>query len=279
MFFPFKKLFTGALAFFFLFLPTCGACGVRAKNTPNYPQTKITFFAPQEKQSLDGVWDVSDVDISYVNENAKYISFTFDDSPSAYTENLLAVFAEFNENNADYQASATLFFNGKKITEADVPTLHAATALRFELGNHTQNHQYLPKLSNDEILREIEETDKLLSRVDKKPLHLFRAPYGAIDERIKTLVSTPVIDWTVDTLDWTGIAKEEIEKSVLQNLADGSIVLMHDGYHATVEAVKNLLPALKNAGFQVLSTSALSKANARPLKNGSVYIRARKPQP
>ena len=70
---------------------------------------------------------------------------------------------------------------------------------------------------------------------------------------------------------------DEIYKSVFENVYDGAIVLMHDGYPATVEAVKRLLPDLNAAGYQTLSVSAASKINNRPLRKGSVYIRVRKP--
>ena len=56
----------------------------------------------------------------------------------------------------------------------------------------------------------------------------------------------------------------------------GGIVLMHDGYTATVEALKRLLPDLKAKGYQVVSVSALAKAHNVPLKIGSEYIRLRK---
>ena len=62
-------------------------------------------------------WDVSDVDISYVDPNKKLISFTFDDGPSKTMENILAVFADYNEQNPDCIATASFFLNGGYITE------------------------------------------------------------------------------------------------------------------------------------------------------------------
>ena len=50
---------------------------------------------------------------------------------------------------------------------------------------------------------------------------------------------------------------------------------MHDGGKNTIEAVKLLLPALKEAGYQVVSVSQLSKAHNVSLKRGSTYIRIR----
>ncbi|MFR1983901.1 MAG: hypothetical protein ACLS4Z_09470 [Christensenellaceae bacterium] len=50
---------------------------------------------------------------------------------------------------------------------------------------------------------------------------------------------------------------------------------MHDGYPNTVEAVKRLLPALKDNGYQVVNVSQLSKALDCSLVAGSVYTHIR----
>jgi peptidoglycan/xylan/chitin deacetylase (PgdA/CDA1 family) len=146
----------------------------------------------------------------------------------------------------------------------------------MELGNHTQTHADLSKLSPLEIQNEIAQTDELLSRVDKKQFHLFRAPYGKIDERVKTQVSTPIINWTIDTLDWLKQDETYIYDRVQAEKFAGAIVLMHDGYPPTVSALKRLLPDLKAAGYQVVSVSAMIKAHGQSFKKGVEYIRATK---
>ncbi len=128
----------------------------------------------------------------------------------------------------------------------------------------------------ESVLDEIERTDKLLYAVDKKEEHLFRAPFGRINEEIKRALDVPIIDWTIDTLDWTGVSEEDIYNVVFTQKFAGAIVLMHDGYPNTVAALKRLLPDLKEAGYQVVSLSKMAKAHNCPLKNGGAYIRARK---
>ena len=62
-------------------------------------------------------WDVSDVDISYVDSHRKLIAFSFDDAPANELENICAVFAHFNEENPDCKGSATFFCNGNRLDE------------------------------------------------------------------------------------------------------------------------------------------------------------------
>ena len=107
---------------------------------------------------------------------------------------------------------------------------------------------------------------------------MLRAPFGKVNELVLETAQTPILDWTIDTLDWTGVSEDEIYNCVYNARASGSIVLMHDGYEHTVSALKRLLPDLKADGYQVVSVSQLSKAHERPLKRGNRYIRIRKPR-
>ncbi len=224
----------------------------------------------------EGYWNTEEVDVSEIDDRRKLISFTFDDAPARTLENILAVFAAYNEENPDCKATATLFINGGRADEQSVHLLHAATALGFELGNHTHRHADLTTLSKAELLREIERTDALLEKVDGRKLHLVRAPFGRTNELVKAISPTPLVDWTIDTLDWTGVSAEEIFNRIWAERFSGAIALMHDGYGETVEALKTLLPALKKDGYQVVGVSQMCKLHGCRLQKGKVYIRARR---
>lgn len=237
--------------------------------TPPIPDSSTPPIDPD-------VWDVSDVDISKIDLTKKLISFTFDDSPSSTLENIFAVFADFNEKNPDCPASATVFFNGLYINANTLHHVHTAHILGFELGNHTFSHFDLTTLSEDVLQEEIDKTDDVLFSVDQKRRHLLRAPYGRVDDFVKERAPAPLIDWTIDTVDWSGVTEESIYNSVINNLSSGAIVLMHDGYTHTVSALKRLLPDLKELGYQLVSVSQLAKAHNCVFRNGKVYIRAKK---
>ena len=238
----------------------------------SYPPSSI----PQNESVPSNVWDVSDVDISKINPDRKLIAFTFDDTPARRLENILAIYADYNERNPDCVASATLFVNGYLFDNHTPVLLTAALTLGFELGNHTYSHADLSTLTAAETITEIRCVDEALSALDKKTRHLFRPPYGKITSEQKDVLQTPVISWTIDTLDWTGVSEEEIYQNVMQNKFSGAIVLMHDKHENTLLALKRLLPDLKAAGYQVVSISQMSKAHACTLHNGGEYIRIRK---
>ena len=269
------------------FLPLC-ACGVNphepdvppvpAPSKPILPDPLPEPSTEQPSFPENPYWDTSNVDISKIDKTKKLLSFTFDDAPAKTLESLVGAFAYYNAQNPDCPASATLFCNGAYIQEYNLPALQTAHVLSFELGNHTYAHKDLTTLSDEELLFEVTKTDEILKTIDGNEAHLLRAPYGRIDERLKAIAQAPIFDWYVDTLDWTGRSADEIYESVFSAKGEGVIVLMHDGYENTVEAVKRLLPDLKEAGYQVVSISQMAKAHKLPLKKGGVYTRARPPK-
>ena len=258
----------------------CTAC--KMQNTPTQISQRHSLSHPSSSATQiaqpiqDTVWDVSDIPNNTICNNKKYISFTFDDAPASTLDAIVGTFLTYNQNHPDCPASATLFCNGIRFHKYGISNLQTAYLIGFEMGNHTHSHVDLTKLDENQLRNEIDRTDRLLQKIDSKARHLLRAPFGCMDERLRANAHSPIISWTIDTLDWTGISAQQIYQSVWNHRFNGAIVLMHDGYENTVEALKRLLPDLYADGYQVLSVSALSKANACPLKIGSVYIRARK---
>ena len=269
-----------ALLLFLISSHTCAPEHIR-ENPKKEPIADNVILSPtfdesvQEKKDTE-YWDVKNVDISEVDLQRKLISFSFDDAPSRTLENILAVFAAYNDKNEDCKASATVFFNGARFSKETSHLLYSALALGFELGNHTHSHYDLTTLDPYSLSREIEQTDVLLEKADGRKHHLLRAPFGKVNEQVKAHANAPIIDWTIDTLDWTNASAEDIYDSVFNNRFPGAIVLMHDGYEGTVSALKRLLPDLKADGYQVVSVSKMIKAHNCKFRNGGVYIRARK---
>ena len=231
---------------------------------------------PSERKQTASVWDVSGIDVSRIEKGRKLIALTFDDAPASTLDPILKVFLDFNTAHANAPATATVFCNGKNITPSTHASLQTACTIGFELGNHTQHHHNLVCLSPAEIQAEIQQTDTALKRFDGKSVHLLRTPYGNVNEAVRESARTPIIDWFIDTLDWTGRSADEIYQMVWESKFSGCIVLMHDGYPNTVEALTRLLPDLYQDGYQAVTVSQMAKAHNCPLKIGSVYTRARK---
>ena len=242
--------------------------GSSAASSSSSPQSSSS----QENQ--EDLWDVSDVDISHIGKNNRLIAFTFDDGPTDKTNDLLDVFENFNSANPTFTAHATLFTLGAKISDGNSEIMQKAVAMNFELGNHTYTHANLNNLSDGEVIAELQKTDEKLSVFDGKAVHLVRPAGGHADKRVLSLYKTTFINWsaTLDVKDYeSSTTANDIYNTVSTNLLEGGIVLMHQGYDKTVNAVKRLLPDLKSRGFQVVSVSELIKFYEVKAKIGALY--------
>ena len=79
--------------------------------------------------------------------------------------------------------------------------------------------------------------------------------------------------WSIDPRDWDTKDANAVSKHILDRVTDGDIVLMHDIYPSTAEAVKIIVPALIDRGFQLVTVSELYEAKEVALEAGSVYRR------
>ncbi len=198
---------------------------------------------------------------------SKLVALTFDDGPNYNTKRILDILEK-------YDAKATFFVLGSKI-KGNENTLKRMKSLGMEIGNHTFNHLLLTKYKDEVVKREISSTSDLIFEVTGRRPRILRPSYGSSNRRIKRLSNAPIIIWNIDTLDWKYHNSKRIVSRTLNKIQDGDIVLMHDIYSATANAVNNLIPALKSMGYSFVTVSELFYAKEVELKKGGVYGFAR----
>ena len=100
---------------------------------------------------------------------------------------------------------------------------------------------------------------------------LVRPPYGAYNSNVQINAGAPLILWSIDTLDWkTRNAKNTINV-VMNEVKDGSIILMHDIHSPSVDAAEVLIPKLIASGYQLVTVSELAKYRSVAMYSGGVY--------
>ena len=128
-----------------------------------------------------------------------------------------------------------------------------------DLGNHSQNHKEMSKLSVNEQKDEIMSVANKIKEITGYTSFLFRPPYGDYNS---TLIDTVYgcnfypIEWDVDSLDWKDYGTDNIIKTVTTHkaLKNGSIILMHNGAKYTAEALESVItgaavPRLRNRAY------------------------------
>jgi peptidoglycan/xylan/chitin deacetylase (PgdA/CDA1 family) len=88
---------------------------------------------------------------------------------------------------------------------------------------------------------------------------------------VAAAVGKPMINWSIDTLDWKSKNAASVQSKVLDNVKDGDIVLMHDLYKSTADACDVIIPELVKRGYQLVTVSELAAAKGVTLQNGTLY--------
>jgi len=151
----------------------------------------------------------------------------------------------------------------------------------FEIGNHTMHHCDLVSggggsptsapcvtggaPSADFIRTELTDAAAILRQYSgQDPVPYWRPPYGSINSSVLAAAAsvgyTKTFMWDVDTIDWKPISDggptaEQIASKVISRAVDGSIVLMHLGGYETLDALKIMVPGLRQRGFLLTSLS------------------------
>jgi peptidoglycan-N-acetylglucosamine deacetylase len=220
------------------------------------------------------------------------VALSFDDGPDPrWTPKILDILQKKH-------ATGTFFVIGESANqEADL--VKREYALGNEIGNHSFTHPEFETASKAQIQLELNLTELFLdSRLGVKTT-LFRPPYG-IDHQPETateIQNLPVaqdmgyiiVGARIDPHDWgeiDGGAPPPVATIVQRVLTDvkagkGNILLLHDGggdRSRTVEALPEIIDALRGAGYQITSVSDLlgqTRAQVMPSLTHREWVLAR----
>ena len=196
------------------------------------------------------------------------VALTFDDGPSA------AATAKILDLLERYQVKATFFVLGN-MAEALPELLKRQVALGCEIGNHTQGHKYLTKLSVTDMRYQIDTVNNHVEAVTGVRPRLLRPPYGAKKDYVRAEAGMPLMLWNIDTEDWKHRNAQKTIDAVLNFVKDGDVILMHDLYATTAEACETIIPELINRGFELVTVSELFEAKGIALSAGKDYRMAK----
>jgi len=128
------------------------------------------------------------------------------------------------------------------------------------VGNHSNNHLKMSKLSKDEIAKELTSTgEKIKELIGSSPAY-FRPPFGDYSNSlIITAESLGIytIQWDVDSLDWMNRTTAQITERVLARTKEGSIILFHNNSDHILEALPTVILGLQNKGYSFVRIDEL----------------------
>lgn len=169
-------------------------------------------------------------------------------------------------------ARITYFIVGKTLKEYPELAIREADQNHI-LACHSFTHRNGHSLSEAQILKEITNHQTLLEQVVGVPSPLFRAPGGTYPPWIKAGIGLPVIQWSVDTYDYTGKSSDRIFYSLRKHVQDGDVILMHDTGKELAKAAKLITDYLWEHGYMMVTVEELARANDVKMEPNTLYFR------
>ncbi len=208
------------------------------------------------------------------------VALTFDDGPNPpYTDRILDVLR-------DERVPATFFVVGRAAA-AYPATIRRIVREGHTLGNHTWDHPHLIVQTRAAMRIELERTDATIAAITGRHTTLMRPPFGARDFAVMAeahKLGYRVVMWSVPLPhDWEQPGDATIARRVTEKVADGSIIVLHDGNrgrlcsrerHAgphdcdrsqDVAATREIIETLRGRDFQFVTVPKLI-ADAEPRK-------------
>lgn len=198
-----------------------------------------------------------------IDKNKPMIALTFDDGPNHNTLKIIDILKK-------YGVRATFFVLGINIS-GNEKIIEILNDSGMEIGNHMYSHKLLTRMKENQIREEYDTTRKLIYDIIGRYPYLNRPSYGSSNKKIRTVIDGPIIGWNIDTLDWKYHNSNYISNKILDKVSDGSIILMHDIYSATANALDKVVPQLLDRGYQIVTVSELFYYKDIELKNKKVY--------
>ena len=200
-------------------------------------------------------------------QEAKYVALTFDDGPSGkYTRQLL-------DGLYDRGVQATFLLCGYRMR--DYPDLTRRIYDEgHEIGYHGFTHKNMKTMSRREIARELTDSQALLPE-GCRPVFL-RPPGGCCSDAVRQVAEArnlAIVNWSVDPRDWATHDTAAVERSVLKNIKDGDIVLLHDMSASSVQAALDIIDVLLEQEYEIVTVSCLARLREAKLKPGQTYSR------
>lgn len=187
------------------------------------------------------------------NQDQKYVALTFDDGPSPTVTPLILKTLD------KYGAKGTFFMIGNEV-QAHPEIAKQVVEAGHEVANHSYNHPDLTKLGYAAMEKELNLARDKIEQVTGVRPTLIRPPSGAYNNQLLNYANhhnNAIVLWSVDPRDWQSRNATAVYNAIMKGVTSGSIILLHDIYPSTADALPKLLATLSSEGYEFITVSEL----------------------
>lgn len=186
------------------------------------------------------------------NKDEKIVYLTFDNGYEAgYTNKILDVLKQ-NDVKATFFITAHYLNSASEIVQKMIDEGHI-------VGNHTVNHKSMPEITDEEIKNEVMKLHQAVYEKFGYEMVYIRPPKGEFSER--TIIETNKLGykhvmWSFAYVDWDEKNQpnhEKAKKTIIDNLHNGEIILLHGNSKTNAEILEDVIKEIKLQGYEIKS--------------------------
>ena len=190
----------------------------------------------------------------YLDLNKPMVAITFDDGP--YSK----VGKEIIDTFYRYDGVATFYIVGSRLSTKELDYIKYGISLGNEYGSHSSDHLHFHDISLEQATFQIKDTCDYLKNNIGYEMKTYRSPYGEHRDDVSQSLAMVDILWNVDSYDWQSRNADSVINIIEKESDNNDIILMHEIYPSTAQAVKTVVPYLINKGYQLVTVSELMEA-------------------
>ena len=186
------------------------------------------------------------------NKEEKILYITFDNGYEAgYTNQILDVLKK-NEVKATFFITAHYLNTASDLVKRMIEEGHI-------VGNHTVNHKSMPEITEEKIKEEVMKLHQAVYEKFGYEMKYIRPPKGEFSER--TIIVTNNLGyqhvmWSFAYVDWDEKKQpdeEKAKKTILENLHNGEIMLLHGNSKTNANILDSIIKEIKTQGYEIKS--------------------------
>jgi peptidoglycan/xylan/chitin deacetylase (PgdA/CDA1 family) len=197
--------------------------------------------------------------ICAVDSQEKVIALTFDDGPDEQvTPAVLNILRK-------HEVQAVFFCIGSKVLE--YPGLIERIDIEGHIiGGHSYSHHFFFDLfSVKKMQEELVKTEKLVQRVIRRKIRMFRPPYGVTNPalaRVLRKMNYKVIGWSLKSKDTVIHDEQKLFERLTKQIRTADIILFHDTSQPMVPVLDKFINFAKEKDYRFARLDKLLQIDA-----------------
>lgn len=213
----------------------------------------MASFSLNSKETIETASTIKEVPIYSVDTKEQKVSLTINCAWNA--DDIDSILKTLKQNNC----KVTFFVVGDWV-DKNKEALRKISEEGHEIANHSDTHPHVKNLNYEKNIEQINECCKKVEQITGKKTNLYRGPYGEYNNIVLQSAKETkhtTIQWSIDSLDYTGLTEEQMKERIIPKLKSGDIILMHNGTKNTAISLNGIIKEIKEKGFEIVPVSEL----------------------